>query len=101
MRQDVKDICERCIVCRRAEIQPQMVATLYPLHVPPTLWHLVGLDYLTHLLVSNGFDCVLIVVDHLARMAHFLPCIESVTAEEHANCFTWSLPITRTTSYVG
>jgi hypothetical protein len=39
------------------------VATLYPLHVPPRLWHTMGLrHYLTHLRVSNGFGTVLIVV---------------------------------------
>jgi hypothetical protein len=53
IRQDVKDICERCVVCRQAKIQPQMVASLYTLHVPPIPWHTVGLDYLTHLLESN------------------------------------------------
>jgi hypothetical protein len=50
-----------------------MVATLYPLPFPPIPWHIVGLDYLTHLLVSNGFDSALIVVDHMTRMAHFMP----------------------------
>jgi hypothetical protein len=50
-----------------------MAATLYPLLVPPRPRHIVGLDYLTHLHVSNGFDSVLIVVDHPTRMAHFLP----------------------------
>jgi hypothetical protein len=51
-----------------------MAATLYPLPVPPLPWHTIGLYYLTHLHVSNGFDSVLIVVDHLTRMAHFMPC---------------------------
>jgi hypothetical protein len=37
--------------------------------------------------VSNGFDNVLIVVDHVTRMAHFLPCTKSVTTEESANLF--------------
>jgi hypothetical protein len=64
-----------------------MAATLYPLHVPPIPWHTVGLDYLIHLLESNGFIRVLIVVDHLTRMAHFLPCTETNTAEETATLF--------------
>jgi transposase InsO family protein len=64
-----------------------MAATLYPLHVPPKPWHTIGLDYLTHLHESNGFDSVLIVVDHVTRMAHFLPCKETVTAEETATLF--------------
>jgi hypothetical protein len=74
LRQDVKDLYERCVVCRRAKIRPQMAATLYPLPVPPRPWHIIGLAYLTHLHESNGFNSVLIIVDHLTRMAHFLPC---------------------------
>jgi hypothetical protein len=74
LRQDVKGFCERFVVCRRAKIRPQMAATLYPIRVPPRPWHTVGLDYLTHLHESNGFNSVLIVVDQLTRMAHFLPC---------------------------
>jgi PII-like signaling protein len=64
-----------------------MAAILYPLHVPPRPWHKVGLDYLTHLPKSNDFNIVLIVVDHLTRMAHFLPCTKTVTAEETATLF--------------
>jgi hypothetical protein len=64
-----------------------MAATLYPLPVSPRMWHTIGLDYLKHLPVSNGFDNVLVEVDHLTRTAHFLPCIERITAEETANLF--------------
>jgi hypothetical protein len=53
----------------------------------PKPWHTVSLDYLTHLLESNDFNSVLIVVDHLTRMAHFMPCAETVTAEETAALF--------------
>jgi hypothetical protein len=67
--------------------QPQMAATLYPLHVPPRPWHTVGLDDLTHLPEGNGFNIVLIVGDHLTRMPHFLPCAKIVTAEETATLF--------------
>jgi hypothetical protein len=64
-----------------------MVATLYPLRVPPRPWHTVGLDYLTHLHESYGFNDVLIVVDHVTRLARFLPCTETVTTEEIAVLF--------------
>jgi hypothetical protein len=47
----------------------------------------MGLDYLTHLHMSKGFDSVLIVVDHLTRMAHFMPCRDSVSAEKTATLF--------------
>jgi hypothetical protein len=84
IRQDVKGFCERCVVCRRAKIQPHMAATLYPLPVSPRPWHTVGLDYLTHLHESNGFNNVMIVIDHLTRMVHVLPCTKTLTAEENA-----------------
>jgi hypothetical protein len=64
-----------------------MVATLYTLHVPYRPWHTISLDYLKHLHESNGYNSVLIVVDHLTRMAHFLPGTETVTAEETATLF--------------
>jgi hypothetical protein len=64
-----------------------MAATLYPLPFPPRPWHTVGLDYLTHLLESDGFNNVLIVVDHLTRMAHFMPCTKAITAEKTATLF--------------
>jgi hypothetical protein len=79
--------CYRCVLCRRAKTQPHMAATLFPLHVPPIPWHRVGLDYLTHLPESNGFSNVLIVVDHLTRMPHFMPCTKTVIAEETTTFF--------------
>jgi hypothetical protein len=51
-----------------------MAATLYPFSFHTKPWLAIGLDYLTRLAVSNGFDSVLTVVGHLTRMAHFLPC---------------------------
>jgi hypothetical protein len=74
VRQDVKDFCERYVVCWRAKIQPHMAATLHPLHVPPKPWLIDGRDYLTYLPMSDGFDNVLIVVDNLTRVPHFMAC---------------------------
>jgi hypothetical protein len=37
--------------------------------------------------MSNGFDNVVTVVDHLTRITHFLPCTKSVTAKENVNLF--------------
>jgi hypothetical protein len=64
-----------------------MAAIRYPLHIPPRPLHTLGLDYLTHLHVRKGFDNVVSVVDHLTRMAYFLPCTYSWTPEETAYLF--------------
>jgi hypothetical protein len=86
---------------QRAKIQPHMSATLHPLRVPPKPWHNVRLDYLTHLHVSNGFDNVLIVIDHQPRIDNFLPCIESVTIAKADALFSWSPSGMWTASSVG
>jgi hypothetical protein len=64
-----------------------MAATLYPLLVPPGPWHTFGIDYLTHLRESNGFNNVQFVVDQLTRMAQFMPCTKTTTAEQNATLF--------------
>jgi hypothetical protein len=52
-----------------------MAVALDLLDVPPRPWHTVGLaEFLTYLHVSASFDSVLVVVDHLTRMAQFFPC---------------------------
>jgi hypothetical protein len=84
--QDVKDGCERYVMCRRAKIQPQMAATLYPLHFPPRPLHTVGLGYFANLRVSNGFDNMLIIVDHMTGMAHFLPCTKTQQQRKMSAC---------------
>jgi hypothetical protein len=107
----VKDLfCERCVVCQRAKIQPQIAASLYPLLVPPRPWHTIGRDYLTRLLLSNGLDNVLIVVDHLTRMAHFCRVQKALLPRKVLICFymesivymdclvCWSLTVTRSSS---
>jgi hypothetical protein len=46
------------------------------------------MDFFTHSHVSAGFDGVLVVVvDHLSRMAHFFPCTRETTARRLLNCF--------------
>jgi hypothetical protein len=80
-----------------------MAATLYPLHDPPTPSHTVGLDYLSHVHVSNGFDNMLIVVDHLTRIAHCFVVyrVERNRIGNRIFALTRSLHITRITSSVG
>jgi hypothetical protein len=84
IRQDVKRVCECCVMCGRAKAA--MAATLHLLLVPPTPWHTVSLEYFAHLLLSSN-GLVLIVVDHLTPMAHFLPCTKSVTVKKLITCF--------------
>jgi hypothetical protein len=45
------------------------------------------MDFITKLLVSGGFDSIMVVVDLLSKVSHFVPCKETYTAEQLAYLF--------------
>jgi hypothetical protein len=40
---------------------------------------LIFMDFILDFLRSNSFDSILVVEDHLMKMAHFIPCNKSIT----------------------
>ncbi len=52
--------------------------------MPETPWSSISLDFVTDLPPSDGFDSILVVVDRLTKMAHFISCKKSINAEETA-----------------
>ena len=53
---------------------------MYPLGVPRYPWKIVGIDYVTNLPKrgSNLYTSVFIMVFHLTKMAHFVPCHKDI-----------------------
>src|ERR1035438_6752333 len=43
------------------------------------------MDFITDLLISAGHDSILVVVDCLSKMAHFIPRSKSITSEQTAS----------------
>ena len=81
---DYKSHCQRCIVCNRAKPDRRGGAALQPLGIPEYRREIVGIDYVTDLPKSgtDGYTSVFIMVCHLSKMAHFIPCHKEITAEE-------------------
>ena len=65
----------------------QKKAAVDPLPVPPHPWHTCGMDFITDLPNCSGYDSILVVIDHLTRLAHFIPCKSKITAKETAELF--------------
>ena len=92
MRQVIARFIRNCDTCSR--IKPARHAPyglLKPLEVPQRRWASVSMDFITGLPASKGMDTLLVIVDRLTKMAHFIPTHDKVTAKELANLVQDSL----------
>jgi hypothetical protein len=51
-----------------------------PLPVPLRWWDTISMDFITELPESQGFNAIMVVVDLMAKQAHFVPMHTTVTA---------------------
>jgi transposase InsO family protein len=58
---------------------------LHPLPIPTKPWQSISMDFIIDLPLSQGFDTILTVVDRFTKMAHFLPCLKTITSEQIAD----------------
>ena len=62
---------------------------MQPLRILEYPWKIVGIDNVTDLPKGDfyGHTTVFIMVYHLTKMSHFVPCHMEITAKESANFF--------------
>jgi transposase InsO family protein len=53
---------------------------LLPLPIPACPWEHVTADMIVKLPQSNGYDSILVIIDHFSKMAHLIPTNKSITA---------------------
>ena len=71
--------CETCMQIKPAQHTPYRL--LKPLEVAIRQWSFVSLDLITGLLLSNGHDALLIIVDCLSKMSHYIPTTMDVNSK--------------------
>ncbi|CAI7839489.1 unnamed protein product [Closterium sp. NIES-54] len=78
--------CHTCQVMKSS--RKRKAGQLQPIPPPERAWQQVTMDFVTGL-PSNpgGDDAVMFVVDRLTKMAHFVACKKSISAEETARLF--------------
>ncbi|CAI7889354.1 unnamed protein product [Closterium sp. NIES-54] len=78
--------CPTCQVNKARTTAP--AGLLQPLEIPTAPWTCVSLDFITDIpRTPTGFDSILVVIDKLSKMAHFIPTTGTVTAAETAKLF--------------
>ena len=75
MKSDVVDFVNRCVVCQKIKIEHQKPSrTLQPLDILEWKWESISMDFVMGLpRTSAGYDAIWVIMDRLAKSAHFLP----------------------------
>ncbi|GJP50822.1 hypothetical protein CLOM_g9981 [Closterium sp. NIES-68] len=89
MADDVRKYVSSCTACQIMKSSHQRAAgLLQPLDPPERPWQQVTMDYVTGLPAGPwGNDAILVVVGRLTKMAHFIACQQTITAEQTAQLF--------------
>ena len=72
----------------------QSAGKLMPNSIPEKPWTHISADFITKLSLAQGYDSILVVVDKLTKMVHFIPTTEKTSAEGLARLFrdnVWKL----------
>ena len=88
MRKDVDRFVRNCHVCRRMKsTRHAPYGALKPLSVPDRPWQHISVDFVTGLPWSKGYNAICVVVDHLTKQRHLIPCTTTFTADELGTLF--------------
>ena len=69
----VKEYLKTCDVCTRSKsTHHKPYGLLHPLPLSSHLWGSISIDFIIDLPPISGFNAILVVVDRLSKMAHFI-----------------------------
>ncbi|POW03724.1 hypothetical protein PSTT_10875 [Puccinia striiformis] len=88
IRKDVIQFVKSCDSCQRVKARRQLQeGQLNSLDIPQRPWSVIGMDFITKLPKSGGFDSIMVVMDLLSKATHFIPCKETYLAPQVAQLF--------------
>jgi len=91
----VKQYVEEYDSCQRNKnCTEQLVSKLIPNLIPERPWMHILADFITKLPLAQGYNSILVVVDQLTKIVHFIPTTEKTLAEGLARLFrdnVWKL----------
>jgi len=88
MRNTIKQYVKNCDICQRTKVvRHAPYGLMKPNEAPDRPWKSISMDFITDLPKSEGDDAILIVIDRLTKMAHFLPCTKEMDARQFAELF--------------
>ena len=90
MKNDISKFIKECDVCSRAKNSNHGPYGLIQISDTPTgPWMDLSVDFLTDLPVSDGFTCIMVVVDKFSKMCHLIPLLKVPDAQVTATMFMY------------
>src|SRR5882724_2112406 len=84
----VADYMKGCDLCNHTKTFPTSpTSKLMPNRVPNCRWQVISVNLITGLLLSRGYDTIMVVVDRLSKQAHVIPTMSDITAAGVAQLF--------------
>jgi len=78
--------CDKCQCIKNSRLPKQ--GLLQSLEIPENPWESISIDFIVDLPRSkNKNNSILVVIDRLTKMAHFLPTTTNITSKETAQLF--------------
>jgi hypothetical protein len=89
MKRDIAEYIALCDVCNRVKAEHQKPAgLLQQLPIPEWKWDNVGMAFITGLpRTKSGYDSIWVVIDHLTKVAHFIPMKTTYTSAKLAKIY--------------
>ena len=92
---EVKQYIEGYDACQRNKnCTEQPAGKLIPNSTPEKPWAYISADFITKLLLAQGYNSILVLVNRLTKMVHFIPTMEKTSAKGLARLFrdnVWKL----------
>jgi len=88
IREDIKRFIKNCDKCQRTKVvRDAPYGLLQSNEAPNRPWKSIAMDFITDLPKSEGYDTILVVIDRLTKMSHFIPCWKDLDTRQFANLF--------------
>jgi len=88
IREDIKRFIKNWDTCQTTKVVRHAPYGLLESHeAPDRPWQSIAMDFITDLPKSEGHDTILVVIDRLIKMSHFIPYSKDLDARQFANLF--------------
>ena len=90
LKRDVAKYVAICDTCQRVKAEHQRPAgLLQPMKISEWKWEEVGMDFIVGLpRTQRGYDSIWVIVDHLTKVAHFIPVKTTYSSAKLVELYT-------------